>query len=584
MKHNFTMTALLSALAISGSATDYSSLEGLCGAQLKEAVKAIALPHTQISYGDATWDAFEKADVRLIDGREAWFDMYSNRLVWVANGHSGMNIEHAVANSWWGGEKNAAYKDLHHLNPSDADANGRKSNHPLAPVARVTWSNGLSCIGSPAAGYGGGASTAFEPADEYKGDFARAYFYIFTLYDDISWQNSPACMYELTAWPTLQPWAYAMLLDWAASDPVDERESGRNAAVAGVQKNENPFVAIPGLAEHIWGMKSDVPLSLKEAMTEPVPNRPEAPVFGDYTLAGVNTWSGRWWDSFEMEITAPECTSIYYATGVDGDFIPYEEAITIPAADEPGESLTFRAYAESQLDGLPYRSPVSTITLTSFREGDNDFMHATWQRVADDSEINEESVYVAVSSKAFASMGYEEGSSSTSNYIKTPGNVDVADGIITLLPEGTALLKLQPSGGGEWYVQVCDMTLEPLGYLWTDAAKKCYIREEGMATEISLTADGNTAISFGSTYGTLQYNAQSPRFSIYTSKQQPIELYRCISQTVGVQAIPSVDDSSIDASVEEWYTIQGERLSGTPTVPGLYILVRGSRATKHLLR
>ena len=63
------MAALLSVLAISGSATDYSSLEGLCGAQLKEAVKAIAPPHTQISYGDGTWDAFEKAHVRLIDGR-----------------------------------------------------------------------------------------------------------------------------------------------------------------------------------------------------------------------------------------------------------------------------------------------------------------------------------------------------------------------------------------------------------------------------------------------------------------------------------------------------------------------------------
>lgn len=573
--------ALLSAVTLGAGATDWSQLEGLCGASLKEAVKEIALPHTQIAYGDATWEAFQVADVRVIDGKEAWFDMYSNRLVWVANGHSGMNIEHAVANSWWGGEKNAAYKDLHHLNPSDADANVRKSNNPLAPVGRTTWSNGLSTVGAPVSGYGGGASTVFEPADEFKGDFARAYFYIFTLYDDIAWQASPACMYELTAWPTLQPWAYSMLLDWAAQDPVDEREAGRNAAVAGVQKNENPFVAIPGLAAHIWGELSDVPLSLEEAMTPPVANRPDAPTFGDYTLAGVNTWSGRWWDAFDLQLSAPEGAAIYWATGETGEFRPYEDGIEVAAASEAGESLTIRAYAETTLDGAPYRSSVSTLTLTAFREGTTDFMHATWEKVEDAGEINEQYLYVAVATKALAVMGFETGSSSSSNYVKTSGNVEVTDGKINLLPEGTAVLKLQPAGGGEWYVQVCDLALEPCGYLWTNAAKKCFIGEEGMGTEISLTSAGNVKIDFGSTYGTLQYNASSPRFSIYTSSQQAIDLYRCEQPQSGVERIPAAETSAPETV--EWYTIQGLRLNGTPTAPGLYIRVEGRNPVKVML-
>lgn len=573
--------ALLSAVTLGAGATDWSQLEGLCGASLKEAVKEIALPHTQIAYGDATWEAFQVADVRVIDGKEAWFDMYSNRLVWVANGHSGMNIEHAVANSWWGGEKNAAYKDLHHLNPSDADANGRKSNHPLSPVGRTTWSNGLSTVGAPVSGYGGGASTVFEPADEFKGDFARAYFYIFTLYDDIAWQASPACMYELTAWPTLQPWAYAMLLDWAAQDPVDEREAGRNAAVAGVQKNENPFVAIPGLAAHIWGELSDVPLSLEEAMTPPVANRPDAPTFGDYTLAGVNTWSGRWWDAFDLQLSAPEGAAIYWATGETGEFRPYEDGIEVAAASEAGESLTIRAYAEATLDGAPYRSSVSTLTLTAFREGTTDFMHATWEKVKAMSEINEQDLYVAVATKAHAVMGFETGSSSSSNYVKTSGNVELTDDKINLLPEGTAVLKLQPAGGGEWLVQVCDLALEPRGYLWTNAAKKCFIGQEGMGTEISLASSGNVKIDFGSTYGTLQYNASSPRFSIYTSSQQAIDLYRCEQLHTGVDRIPAAETSAPETV--EWYTIQGLRLNGTPTAPGLYIRVEGRNPVKVML-
>lgn len=569
-------------MASYGIAADYSSLEGLCGAELKEAVKRIALPHTEISYGDATWKAFETADVRMINGREAWWDMYSNRLVWVATGHSGMNIEHCVANSWWGGERNAAYKDLHHLNPSDADANNRKSNNPLAPLAGTpTWSNGLSAVGTPAAGYGGGASVAFEPADEYKGDFARAYFYIFTVYDDISWQASPACMYELTAWPTLQPWAYSMLLDWAASDPVDEREASRNAAVAEVQKNENPFVAIPGLAEHIWGELSGVPLSLTDAMTPPVENRPDAPTFGDYTLAGVNTWTGRWWNGFDMTLSAREDATIYYSIGEDEPFEPYVDYVEIPAASAAGESLTLRAYCQTWLNGFPYRSSVSTLTLTAFEEGTTDYMHAEWERVASDSEINEEGVYIAVASKAFAVMGYETGHSSSSNYIKTPGNVDVVDDKITLLPEGTAVLKLEPAGGTEWYVEVNNLALEPQGYLWTDASKKCYISEEGMGVEVSLNSDANVEFNFGSSYGKLQYNAQSPRFSVYTSNQQPIDLYRCTSNlNVGTVSMP-VDLMPVkEAPV--WYTLDGRRLQGEPSAPGIYILRRDGKSIKVL--
>lgn len=562
------------------SATDYSRLEGLCGAELKEAVKAIAAPHKEIAYGDATWKAFEKADVRVIEGKEAWFDMYSNRLVWVATGHSGLNIEHAVANSWWGGERNAAYKDLHHLNPSDADANNRKSNNPLAPLAgSPSWSNGLSAIGTPAAGYGGGASVAFEPADEFKGDFARAYFYIFTVYDNISWQASPACMYELTSWPTLQPWAYSMLLDWAASDPVDEREASRNAAVASVQENENPFVAIPGLAEHIWGEAANVPLVLEDAMRAPVANRPAAPTFGNYSLAGVNTWTGRWWDAFDMELSAPDGTEVYYSMGEDEPFEAYDGAIEIPGATEAGESITLRAYCETTLDGMPYRSSTSMVTLTAYPTGGIDLMDSTWNLVTSESDINEEGVYIVVSSKDYAVMGAEAGSnaSGTNSYIKTPDvKVEVSDNAVRHLPEGSAAVKLEPAGGDQWYVGVYNLSLDKQGYLWTDEVKKCYISEEGMGIGVNLTSSGNVKFDFGASYGSLQYNAQSPRFSVYTSNQQALNLYKLQGDpgTVNLTAAP------VNDGIDLWYDLHGRRLQSEPTAPGIYIHRIGSRTLK----
>ena len=60
--------------------------------------------------------------------------MYSSNNVPVSSGHGGMNVEHSVANSWWGGTKNDAYKDIVHLNPSNADANSRKGNFPIGEI------------------------------------------------------------------------------------------------------------------------------------------------------------------------------------------------------------------------------------------------------------------------------------------------------------------------------------------------------------------------------------------------------------------------------------------------------------------
>ncbi len=112
--------------------------EGKTGVALKKAVKAIVRKHTVISYDDATRNAFRKTDVRVVNGKECWWDMYSSNNIAVSSGHPGMNIEHSVANSRWGGTKNDAYKDIVHLNPSDKDGNSRKSNYPLTELSKCS--------------------------------------------------------------------------------------------------------------------------------------------------------------------------------------------------------------------------------------------------------------------------------------------------------------------------------------------------------------------------------------------------------------------------------------------------------------
>lgn len=587
MKQHFWAVAFVAVATLPALAElpDSSLLNGYCGAALKERVGNMYYPTRVPSYGDDTWDLFKTSDVRTIDGKEAWFDMYSNRLVYVESGHSGLNIEHCVANSWWGGTKIDAYKDCFNLNPSDADANVRKSNNPLGEIAGIpTWSNGLSNVGHPLAGLGGGASTVFEPADEYKGDFARAYFYMFTIYSSIDWADAPACMYDLSAYPTLQPWAYEMLLRWDAEDPVDEREAKRNAVVGEYQFNENPFVVFKDLAKHIWGEKKDVPYVAEDL--KPVANRPEAPVFGgDYYLAAVNTWTGRWWNTFTLSLSAASGCDIYYSLN-GSEYKLYDNGIAINGATKAGDVVTVSAYAVAQDDDLNRRSSIGTLTLTAVEEGKTDYMHAKWSKVSDQSEITTDDVYVVVASDTNALMSATVGATSSSGYYAVSGTAEISeDGTIFYLPEETAVFTLTDAGGGHFYLGVNNLALEHKGFVAATAAKKLTMSNEGMPVAITVNEDGTSSLSLGSTYGTIQYNAQSPRFSVYTSKQKPVSLYRCVGNpTTGVPPVIAETAAEASASVRI-FTLEGIEVgkSLTELPGGLYIVVDGNGVSKKCL-
>ncbi len=233
----------------------YTSIDGVKGgAILKDALYTLIKDHTKISYGSgssSTWGAFYSTDRNPSNNQV--YDMYSPEVRYFGtkgNAISGMNIEHSLPKSWWGGDKNYAYCDLHHLNPSDQNANSRKSNYPLAELESVTWDNGVAAVGK--ATINGSSMNAFEPCDEYKGDFARTYMYMFTCYQNLTYKTT-YMNYESSAYPTLKPWAVELLLKWNEQDPVSEKEIARNNAVYAVQGNRNPYIDYPQLAEYVWG-------------------------------------------------------------------------------------------------------------------------------------------------------------------------------------------------------------------------------------------------------------------------------------------------------------------------------------------
>lgn len=281
----------------------YDSLTGLHGSALRKAAKAKVRNHKVISYGDNTWEAFAHTDTHLVNGQNCWWDMYSTDNVPVSSGHPGMNIEHSVANSWWGGTKNDAYKDLFHLNPSNINANSRKSNYPLGEVSNVSWTNGPTTVGSPVYGQGGGNGYVYEPCDEYKGDFARVFMYMFTVYDDISWDSAKGWMFDMANVDIFKPWAIQLLLKWHRQDPVSPKEIARNEAIYEIQGNRNPYIDSPELAEYVWGDKKTEGYSFTGEYVPPVdpvdpdPVDPDpvdpTPIEGEWilvnTLSDINT-------------------------------------------------------------------------------------------------------------------------------------------------------------------------------------------------------------------------------------------------------------------------------------------------------
>ena len=251
------LTALFAVVTLFAQKEYYTSVDGKKGgASLKTALHNLIKDHKQISYGSgesSTWGAFYTTDAVVENGQRRVLDMYSNEKRYFSSkgsAISGMNIEHSVAKSWWGGTKNNAYCDIHHLNPSDQNANSRKSNYPLGELTSVSWDNGVTFVGK--AMIDGTSQNAYEPCDEYKGDFARVFMYMFTCYQDLTWKYT-WMNYEKSTYPTLKPWAVELLLKWHKQDPVSEKEVNRNNAVYAVQGNRNPYVDYPQLADYVWG-------------------------------------------------------------------------------------------------------------------------------------------------------------------------------------------------------------------------------------------------------------------------------------------------------------------------------------------
>ena len=171
------------------------------------------------------------------------------------------NREHAFCQSWFGGTSEPPVSDLHHIFPVSSWINSYRNNYPYGEVMTPDrqFQNGskwgkntfVSTVDQTPSG------TAFEPIDEYKGDVARAIFYMSTRY---MFEDSNFCtdasVAPMTLRSQLRPWALEMLKNWHIVDPVSQKEIDRNNAIYNIQHNRNPYIDHPQLVNLVWGNDS----------------------------------------------------------------------------------------------------------------------------------------------------------------------------------------------------------------------------------------------------------------------------------------------------------------------------------------
>ena len=179
----------------------YKDANGLNGSALKTKLYELINPNGRTnalgetmsvgSYNDL-WQSYKTTDVTA----EGYiWDMYSNVTKYVPGGNAqganyqaegdSYNREHSVPQSWF--DNNTPMKhDLFHVVPTDGYINNTRDSYLYYEVTNIDKDkcskNQFSKFGTSTVN-GKSGEKVFEPNGEYKGDFARIYFYMVTAYE-----------------------------------------------------------------------------------------------------------------------------------------------------------------------------------------------------------------------------------------------------------------------------------------------------------------------------------------------------------------------------------------------------------------
>ena len=321
----------------------YEHLDGMTSFALRKALCEDISQHTMLSYNQIRGDK-AKVDVRA-DGK-IW-DIYSGYDFYLSDYCSNIDIvegecynrEHVLPKSWWGGSTSEPmYTDLHHVYSVDAMANDKRSAWIYDEVKSTSWSNNLGSKLGTSANWSG--ETAFEPVDEYKGDVARVYFYMLTCYMDKDFTQGGKG-YRYFSYSNgvcdFQSKSLALMLKWHRQDPVSDKEITRNAKVADLQGNANPFVEQPALVEYIWGTMKGKPYDCDGEVLPPDPGVVDGAITCQEAREKALALA-------QGSQSSTEYVVVGYVTSLNGSYSTQYSSQTFWVADTPNGGNVFYAY------------------------------------------------------------------------------------------------------------------------------------------------------------------------------------------------------------------------------------------------
>ncbi len=239
----YTLLLLLLTAVFCLNAEYYDSVINLTGQSLYNGLRGLIDTNTNNSYTGSKTQLFQTVDN---NGNGTVTCVYTGKNYTINSSYNGggdPNTEHTYAQSWFSSSEESIKKaDLHHLFITDSTVNSSRGNLPLTNVANH-GSATVYYTSTPRQSYRGSSSggiQVFEPADQFKGNIARALLYFNTRYSGQSLTQQNVNMLPV-------------LLEWHFADPPDAQEVTRNTRVYNFQGNRNPYIDHPEFVSRIWG-------------------------------------------------------------------------------------------------------------------------------------------------------------------------------------------------------------------------------------------------------------------------------------------------------------------------------------------
>ncbi|MEP7256701.1 MAG: endonuclease [Ferruginibacter sp.] len=175
------------------------------------------------------------------------------------------NREHSFPQSWFG-SVDPMRSDMFIAIPTDKKVNGMRANFPYGKVTSPTYTSNNGTKLGPNTYLTQYTGSAFEPIDEYKGDFARSTFYVATAYENniAGWQGNTGANVVLngSSYQSFNNWYLKMMYDWHVLDPVSTKEIDRNNDIYMMQGNRNPYIDHPEYVLLVWQCTGLLPVTI----------------------------------------------------------------------------------------------------------------------------------------------------------------------------------------------------------------------------------------------------------------------------------------------------------------------------------